>query len=227
MKTVVLAAALSITVVIARASTHTSPAVQSGAVPTFAKDVAPILYKRCAPCHRPGEIAPMSLLTYDDAKAYASEIRDQVGAGHMPPWQANAPAGTFLGERKLPDNEKATLLAWASNGTPPGDPKDLPPRPVFPQGWAIGTPDAVLEMKEEFHVPASGAIPYEYFYIPTNFTEPKWVTSIEIRPGNRAAVHHVLVRYHAKPDAAVAPITRGNSRDSELPKTPPGQRPPL
>jgi hypothetical protein len=204
----VFAAATLITVSIVSASTHTKPAAQARAVPTFAKDVAPILYKRCAACHRPGEIAPMSLLTYDDAKAYAAEIRDEVGAGHMPPWQANAPAGTFLGERTLPDDEKATLLAWASNGTPLGDPKDLPPAPSFPQGWAIGTPDAVLEMKQEFHVPARGAVPYQYFYIPTNFTDVKWVQAIEVRPGNRAVVHHVLAYYRAVPDIRRTPIMR-------------------
>ena len=207
MKTLsIAAAALVAAAIFSMAARTNSAAVQSHAVPTFAKDVAPILYKRCAPCHRPGEIAPMPLLSYDDAKAYASEIRDEVGAGHMPPWQANAPAGTFLGERKLPDDEKATLLAWASSGTPLGDPKDLPPQPSFPPGWAIGTPDAVLQMKDEFHVPASGTIPYEYFYIPTNFTDVKWVQAIEIRPGNRGVVHHVLAYYRAVPDLRRTPI---------------------
>lgn len=206
MKTHVLAAATLLVFSVVRASTQTGRPVQSSAVPTFAKDVAPILYKRCATCHRPGEIAPMSLLTYDDAKAYASEIRGEVGAGNMPPWQANAPAGTFRGERRLPDDEKATLLAWAANGAPPGDPRDLPPQPTFPQGWSAGTPDVVLEMNQEFHVPASGAIPYEYFYLPTNFTVAKWVQAIEIRPGNRGVVHHALAYYRAVPDVQRTPI---------------------
>ena len=207
MKAHVLAAATLLTVAVVSASSQTSrPAVRNNAVPTFAKDVAPILYKRCATCHRPGEIGPMALLTYEDAKSYASEIHDQVAAGHMPPWQANAPAGTFRGELKLPDAEKATLLTWASNGAPLGDPKDLPPQPSFPQGWTIGTPDAVLEMKQDFHVPASGAIPYEYFYLPTNFTDVKWVQAIEIRPSNRKVVHHVLAYYRAVPDLRRTPI---------------------
>lgn len=148
----------------------------------------------------------MSLLTYDDAKAYASEIRDEVGAGHMPPWQANAAPGTFRDERRLPDDEKAALLAWASHGAPLGDPKDLPPPPTFPQGWMIGNPDVVLEMKNEFHVPASGAVPYQYFYIPTNFTEVKYVQAVEIRPGDHGVVHHALAYYRAAPDMVRTPI---------------------
>ena len=208
MKTLGLAAAIFVTVSVVSAATHDIPAAQAGAVPTFAKDIAPILYKRCATCHRPGEIGPMPLLTYENAKAYASAIVDEVGAGHMPPWQANAPAGTFRGERRLPDDEKATLLAWASHGTPFGEAKDLPPPPVFPQGWMLGTPDVVLEMKQEFHVPASGAIPYEYFYLPTNFTEVKWVQAVEIRPSYRGVVHHVLAYYRAVPDMQRTPLMK-------------------
>ena len=97
------------------------------ATPTYAKDVAPILFKNCTACHRPGEIAPMSLLTYDDVRPHAKAIRDEVSEGHMPPWHAAAPKGTFLNERGLTDDERKTLLAWANDGAPKGDPKDLPP----------------------------------------------------------------------------------------------------
>src|SRR5262245_61924953 len=89
--------------------------------PTFSKDVAPILYKNCTSCHRPGEIAPMSLLTYKDARPRAKDIRDEVSEGHMPPWHADAPDGTFLNERHLTAAEKNTLLAWVANGAPRGD----------------------------------------------------------------------------------------------------------
>src|SRR5215210_3124708 len=120
--------------------TASGPAEQYAAkptkdVPTFAKDVAPILYKNCTTCHRPGEIAPMSLLTYEDARPYAKAIRDEVGGGHMPPWHADAPAGTFENERKLSDEEKKTLLAWVAGGAKKGDIKDLPPAPEYPAGW--------------------------------------------------------------------------------------------
>ena len=169
-------------------------------IPTFTKDVAPILLKNCAGCHRPGEIAPMSLLTYEEARPWAKAIRDEVGDGTMPPWHADAPHGTFLNERGLTADEKAVLVKWANGGAPKGDPKDMPPVPAFPEGWAAGKPDLVFEMAEPYKLPADGTIQYEYFYIPTNFTEPKWVKSIEVRPGNREVVHHVLVYYRAQPD---------------------------
>src|SRR5262245_2602995 len=144
----------------------------AAANPTYTKDIAPILFKNCTGCHRPGEIAPMSLLTYDDVRPHAKDIRDEVSEGHMPPWHAEAPAGTFLNERGLTDAERKTLLQWVAAGAPEGDRKDLPPTPTYPEGWSIGTPDIVFEMAEEYKVPAEGVIEYEYFYIPTNFTEP-------------------------------------------------------
>jgi hypothetical protein len=166
---------------------------QSTNTPTFSKDVAPILYKNCVSCHRPGEMAPMSLLTYDQARPYARSIRARIELGTMPPWHAVAPAGTFLNEPRMTAAEKRTLVEWASNGTPQGDPKDMPPTPAFPAGWTIGTPDTVLTMAQPYDVPAAGEIPYQFFTIPTNFTEDKWVQAIEIRPGVRSVVHHVLV----------------------------------
>jgi len=194
-------------------------------VPTFAKDVAPILYKNCTTCHRPGEIAPMSLLTYQDARPWAKAIRDEVADRKMPPWHADAPHGTFLNERGLTDTERDTLVRWASGGAPLGDPKDLPAAPEYAQGWSIGKPDVVLEMQEDYKIPADGVVQYEFFYIPTTFTEPKWVKAIEVRPGNRALVHHVLVYYRAKPDLQRTPVLRQNPTTARLPKAAPGQRP--
>jgi hypothetical protein len=210
-------AALAAIPVVVAVSADGPKAPAPAAVPTFAKDVAPILYKNCTTCHRPGEIAPMSLLTYDDARPYAKDILDEVGQGHMPPWHADAPAGTFENERRLSDAEKKTLLDWAANGAPKGDDKDLPPPPTYAEGWAIGTPDLVLQMDEEFTVPAEGTVPYQYFYIKTNFTEPKYVQAIEARPGNREVVHHILVNYQAKTDLARTPVLRMNQ---EWQKTP-------
>ena len=193
--------------------------------PTFSNDVAPILFKHCASCHRPGEAAPMSLLTYEQARPWAKAIGTAINNRTMPPWHADAPAGTFHNERILSDAERQTLNAWASGGALRGDPGDLPPMPVFTEGWSLGTPDLVLEMGEERQIPATGTIEYEYFYIPANFTDAKWVTSIEVRPGNRAAVHHVLVRYRTPPTPGSVPLARGNPKHSVLPKTPPGERP--
>jgi hypothetical protein len=181
----------------------------SSAPPTFTKDVAPILYKNCASCHRTGEIAPMSLLTYEQARPWAKSIREKVSLGQMPPWHAVQPRGTFSNDRRLTELEKNTLIRWTEAGAPQGDPKDLPPLPKFTEGWEIGTPDVVLGMTKPFKVTAGGTIAYQYFTIPTNFTEDKWVQAIEVRPGTRSVVHHVLVFVREKAplsDAVFMPV---------------------
>ncbi len=164
----------------------------AAATPTFSKDVAPILYKNCASCHRSGEIAPMSLLSYEETRPWAKSIREMVSRGQMPPWHADQPHGTFSNDRRLTDAEKGTLIAWADGGAPQGNPNDLPAAPKFAEGWTIGKPDVVLTMPKPFEVPASGTIQYQYFRIPTNFTEDKWVQAFEVKPGNRKVVHHIL-----------------------------------
>ena len=176
------------------------------AAPTYTKDVAPILFKNCTSCHRPGEIAPMSLLTYEDVRPYAKAIRDEVGDGHMPPWHADGPDRDVPERARADRGRKEDATCVGERRAPKGDPKDLPPTPVYPEGWAIGKPDVVFEMKEDYAVPADGTIEYEYFYIPTNFTEPKWIKAIELRPGNREVVHHVLVFYRATPDLKRPPV---------------------
>jgi hypothetical protein len=162
-------------------------------VPTFSKDVAPILFKNCTGCHRAGEIAPMSLLTYEEARPWAKAIRDEVSEGHMPPWHADPKHGTFLNDRSLSASDKATLVLWANGGAPRGNPADLPPTPKYTEGWSIGQPDLVLSMPEDYKVPADGFVEYEYIEVPTNLTEDRWIQSLEVRPGNRAVVHHVIV----------------------------------
>ena len=162
-------------------------------VPTYTKDVAPILFKNCTGCHRPGEIGPMSLLTYEDVRPRAKDIRDKVADGIMPPWHADKTHGTFANDRSLSEADKATLIRWANNGAPKGNPKDMPPAPTYTEGWTVGQPDVVLEMPVDYKIPADGFVEYEYFEIPTNFTEDKWVQSVEVRPGARAVVHHVIV----------------------------------
>lgn len=165
----------------------------NAATPTFSKDVAPILYDHCATCHRAGELGPMPLLTYNDARPWAKAIRTVVAQGKMPPWQATQAHGVFSNDRRLTDEQRETLIAWADNGAPQGNPKDLPPAPKFAEGWLIGQPDVVLQMSAAYHVPPQGTVAYQYFTVPTNFTEDKWVQSIEVRPGVRRVVHHVLV----------------------------------
>ncbi|HYV05444.1 MAG TPA: thiol-disulfide isomerase [Blastocatellia bacterium] len=196
------AAALAVTML--ALTTIPSAGSNSEATPTFSKDVAPILFKNCASCHRPGDIAPMSLLTYENARPWAKAIREQVAAGTMPPWHATQPHGTFSNDRRLSDKEKDTLIRWADAGAPKGDPKHLPTPPKFTDGWEIGTPDAVISIPKEFEVPESGTIAYQFFEAPTNFTEDKWVQAIEVRPGARSVVHHVLV-FCREPGARRAP----------------------
>lgn len=165
----------------------------AAAQPTFTRDVAPILYKNCTNCHRPGEIAPMSLLTYKEARPWARAIRDNVVNGVMPPWHADAAHGKWANERRLSPAEKDTISRWVAAGAPEGDAKDLPAPPQYAAGWGIGPPDAVVTMEKEHSVPAQGEIPYQYFEMQTNFAEDKWVQALEVRPGNREVVHHVLV----------------------------------
>jgi hypothetical protein len=188
-------------------------------VPTFARDVAPILYKNCTGCHRPGEIAPMSLLTYEDARPYATDIRDKVGDGEMPPWHADPAHGKFANDRSLTPAEKDTLLRWASGGAPKGNPADMPPAPKYVDGWALGQPDAVFPIPVDYKVPADGFVEYEYFEIPTNFTEDKWVQAVEVRPGDRSVVHHVIVSTRApKPERRPSGFRAAQGMD-----VPPGQ----
>ena len=140
-------------------------------VPTFSKDVAPIVYANCATCHRPGEIAPMSLLTYAEARPWAQASGRRVADGSMPPWHADAPHGTVTNERRLSPAQKDVIARWVAGGAPQGNPADLPAQPAFAGGWSIGTPDQVFELPEVYAVPARGTIHYENFYVPTGFTE--------------------------------------------------------
>jgi hypothetical protein len=171
--------------------------------PTFAEDVAPILYKNCTTCHHPGGLGPFSLLDYEGAKAKTDEMHDAVEARYMPPWHAEGPHGVFRNDRRLSDADRQTILRWIEAGARPGDLSKLPPKPEYPAAWAMGTPDAIVAMPDEFTIPASGTIEYQYFEVPTNFTEEKWVQSIEIMPGAREVVHHVLV--YARAPAAPRP----------------------
>ena len=159
---------------------------------TFSKDVAPILQKNCQTCHRPGEAAPMSFLTYEEVRPWAKAIREAVLKRRMPPWHADPHYGTFRNDRSLSQAEIDTLVAWVNSGATQGDPKDLPPPAKFEDGWRIGKPDVEIGMAKPFSVPATGVMDYQHFVVPTHFTEDRWVQVAEIRPGNRAVVHHVI-----------------------------------
>jgi hypothetical protein len=158
---------------------------------TFARDVAPILFKHCVECHRPTMFAPMSLMTYEDARPWARSIKQRVSARTMPPWGADPTIGTFRNDPRLTDREINTIVSWVDGGAVKGRDADLPKAPTFVDGWSIGQPDAVFTA-DAFSVPATGVIPYQYLRIPTKIAEEKWIQAIEIKPGARAHVHHVI-----------------------------------
>jgi hypothetical protein len=159
---------------------------------TFHRDVLPVLQHNCQGCHRPGEAAPMSLLTYKEARPWAKAMREAVLLKKMPPWFADPHVGKFVNDRSLAQKDIDTLVKWADSGAPEGDPNDAPKPVRFLEGWNIGTPDLVVEMPNEIDVPAKGTIEYTYYVMPTGFTEDKWVRMSEVRPGNRRVVHHVI-----------------------------------
>lgn len=162
------------------------------AKPTFTRHVAPLLFARCAHCHRDGEVAPFQLLNYADAKKRAKQMVRVTADQTMPPWKAERGYGHFLDEQHLTKAEIATLKAWADAGTPEGDAADLPPAPKFAAGWHLGKPDLVIKMPEAFAVPAGGKDVIRNFVIPIDVPESRMVKAIEFRPGNRKVVHHAL-----------------------------------
>lgn len=169
-----------------------APWAQAQTAPTFASDVAPIFYSKCVECHRPTMFAPMSLMTFDEARPWARSIKQRVAARTMPPWGADPAHGVFKNDPRLSEKEIATIVAWVDAGAPKGRDADLPKAPTFAEGWSIGKPDAVFTMTEDFKIPATGVVEYQYLRLPTNITEDKWIQAIEIKPQARAHVHHVL-----------------------------------
>ena len=168
-------------------------AAQTSTAPTFSKDVAPVLYQKCVACHRAGEIGPMSLIAYKDVRPWAASIRDKVASRVMPPWHADPHYGSFRNDRSLSTSEIDTIVKWVDGGAREGNAADLPAVPRFADGWQIGTPDAIFEMPTEFEIPARGTIDYQYFEVPTTFTEDRWLQAGEARAGDRAHVHHIIV----------------------------------
>ena len=162
---------------------------------TYAKHVAPILQKRCVECHRTGEIGPFSLTTYDEVVGWTETIREVLQEGRMPPWHASPKYGEFANDRRVPEADKQLIYRWIDDGSPQGDPKDLPEPAKFVTGWRIPKPDVVITIPKPFAVPAQGTVAYQFFVVDSGFTEDKWIKAAEVRPGCRAVVHHVLVHF--------------------------------
>jgi len=170
-----------------------APAGQASGAVTFTKQVAPILYANCVTCHRPGQIAPFSLVSYDDAKRHAGAIADATGARQMPPWLAAPGEFAFVGARRLTDDQIATLRQWAGSGAPEGDPKDLPAVPAFPEGWQLGQPDLVVTMPQPFMLAPGDTDRYRQIVYPLSLPAGRFVRAVELRPGT-SPVHHAIIR---------------------------------
>jgi len=186
------------------------------AAPTYSKDVAPILYERCAQCHRPNSVAPMSLLDYKSTRPWAKSIREAVLTRKMPPWFADPEYGHFANDARLNEREITTIKAWVDGGAVEGNPKDLPKAPELVDGWALGKPDIIVDIGGDFAV-KPGADAYEHFVVPTNLREGIWIRAAELRPGNRRLVHHAHVNpVAAGKQAGPATIQAMNSIDPYL-----------
>jgi hypothetical protein len=170
-----------------------SSLTMAASVPTFTKDVAPILYNRCLECHRPGEAGPMAFRTYEETRPWAKAIRQAVMTHDMPPWYADTKIDHFKNDRHLSAQEISTITQWVDGGALEGAASDLPKLPEFTEGWVIGKPDVILSLPREFKIPASGVVQYQYFTIDPGFTEDTWIQAAEVRPTQRAQVHHILV----------------------------------
>ena len=180
-------------------SLSVSPQAQQPGTVTFNRDVLPILQKNCQSCHRPGEIAPMSLLTYGDVRPHARAIKNAVSIGQMPPWFAEDGYGRYTNDRRLSAADLKTLVAWVDQGSVEGDARDKPAPVQFEDGWNI-KPDMIVEMPLDVPLPATGTINYQNVLVKVNFPEDKWVIAAEMRPGNRQVVHHM--RANIRPPAS-------------------------
>jgi len=167
-------------------------AVAAEGTPTFAKDVAPILYENCVTCHRPNHLAPMSLITYDETRPWARAVKSKVVSREMPPWGADSSIRAYQNDPSLTQDEVDTITAWVDGGSPRGNDADLPSVPQFAEGWSIGEPDLIFTMLEPFEVPADGTVPYSYVTVPTNLKQDTWISAHEFRPDDRRVLHHVI-----------------------------------
>ena len=179
--------------VVAVIATSWSIVLAGQEVPTYCRDIAPVINNNCVTCHRPGEVAPFSLRTYNDVRKHGRLISTIVQDKIMPPWKPVPGYGDFLGERRLTDEQVALIQKWVKAGMPEGDRKDLPTPPTFPSGWQLGTPDIVLEMPEPYQLPAEGGDIHRNFVLPLEIPEGKYIRAVEYRPSNPRVVHHAVL----------------------------------
>ena len=160
---------------------------------TYCRDIAPIIFENCTVCHRLGESAPFSLITFEDAREHASQIVEVTQSGYMPPWPPSPGHGEFEDERRLATEQIEMLRRWVEDGVQRGDPTDLPPTPEWPEGWHLGKPDLVVKMPQPYDLPPAGKDVYRNFVMPLELKEPRWVKAVEFRPDNKPIVHHAFI----------------------------------
>jgi AhpC/TSA family protein len=183
---------------------------------TYTRHIAPVLQDRCVACHRSGQIGPFALTEYEEVAGWGAMIKEVVSEGRMPPWSANPEFGHFANDARLSDAEKQLIYAWVDNGCPQGDPADLPAPRKWTDGWQIAQPQQIVRMEKPFTVPAEGVVDYQHFVADPGWTEDKWIQAAEVRPGNRAVVHHIIAN-------AIPPGASRQTRqaiDAEGPETP-------
>ena len=167
----------------------------SGAAPvTFHRDIEPLLQASCQSCHRPGEVAPMSLMTYQETRKWAAAIKEAVTLRQMPPWYADPSVHQkYAGDPTLSAAQIETIRRWVDGGAPEGNAKDAPAPRQFVAGWNIEKPDLVIRMPQPYQIPAIGTVEYTYIILPSHFKEDMWVTAAEVRPGDRPTMHHAVL----------------------------------
>ena len=191
----VLVAGLAMMIAVASVASRPNPNTmpQVAPVPTFAHDVAPILYRNCVSCHRPGESAPFPLLNYSDAKKHAQQIASATASRAMPPWLPVAGYGNFADEHRLSPDEIALIANWVKSGAPEGPAGETPSAPKFTEGWQLGPPDMIVEATRAYTIPAHGPDVFYNFIFSPGISTMKYVRAIEIRPGNTHLIHHANV----------------------------------
>ena len=170
------------------------PTKTPGGDVTYSNQIARVMQNRCVECHRPGEVAPFTLMNYEEVLGWAETIREVVNEGRMPPWSADPKVGHWANDARMSDEEKQLIDTWIENGCPQGDEKDLPEPKQYVEGWRIPQPDQIIYMADEaYEVPADGTVEYQYFTVDPGWKEDRWIKASEARPGNRSVVHHIIV----------------------------------
>ena len=193
---------------------------------TYAEHIAPLFQEKCQECHRPLGLAPFSLLEYEQVRAWSSSIRREVHLGRMPPWGLDPDVGEWANDPTFSDQELAQLDAWLDAGMPRGNPADLPPPRQFHEGWSIGEPDLVFEMPEEVQIPAEGVVDYQHFVTEMQVDEDIYVQRMEVVPGNRRVVHHIIVFLQPPEGRSSGDGFTNTMLDVYAPGSPPGIKPP-